>query len=33
MGISGFQKWLLGTFPEIVRVQNNKYAQYYDHGK
>lgn len=33
MGIPGFQKWLLGSFPEIVRVQGSKFGQVYDHGE
>lgn len=34
MGIFGFQKWLLGNFPEVVRVQQGaRFGEYYDHGK
>lgn len=31
MGIPGFQKWLLGSFPEIVRVQQDRIGQEYHH--
>ncbi|CAN8069483.1 unnamed protein product [Agarophyton chilense] len=32
MGIFGFQKWFLGNFPEVVRVQQGaKFGEVYDH--
>ncbi|KAI0558228.1 5'-3' exoribonuclease [Gracilaria domingensis] len=32
MGILGFQKWFLGTFPEVVRVQQGpRFGEVYDH--
>ena len=32
MGIPGFQKWLLGNFPQVARVQGPRFGEYYDHG-
>lgn len=31
MGIPGFNRWVISTFPEIVRVQSSKTVQMYDH--
>lgn len=33
MGIQGFNRWILSTFPEIVRAQGPKMFEVYDHGK
>lgn len=31
MGIPGFTRWILSTFPQIVRVQTTSQSQLYDH--
>lgn len=31
MGIPGFTRWLLSSFPEIVRIQSTRHAEIYDH--